>query len=78
MPKSWIRALSCVIAAVLPALAAAQPPAMITGQVTTRDDGLPVPGATVSIESLSLTATTDAGGAVPARAPPLGLRTRSS
>ena len=35
---------------------------VLTGVVTTVDDGLPVPGATVSIESLRLSATTDAAG----------------
>lgn len=35
---------------------------VLTGVVTTRDDGLSLPGATVSIESLQLTATSDAEG----------------
>ena len=35
---------------------------VLTGVVTTVDDGLPVPGATVSIDSLKLSATTDAAG----------------
>lgn len=35
---------------------------VLTGIVSTRDDGLALPGATVSIEGLKLTATTDATG----------------
>lgn len=35
---------------------------VLTGKVTTRDNGLPLPGATVSIESLGVSATTDAEG----------------
>ena len=34
----------------------------MTGRVTTRDDGLPLPGATVSIAALKLNATTDSDG----------------
>jgi iron complex outermembrane receptor protein len=60
------RALLVAVLAVLvllPALpASAQGPVTVTGVVTTREDGLPLPGATVSIESLSLSATTDAQG----------------
>jgi iron complex outermembrane receptor protein len=52
--------------ALLAALAFAPPLAaqemILTGVVTTRDDGLPVPGATVAIDSLPLSATTDASG----------------
>jgi iron complex outermembrane receptor protein len=48
----------------------AQEPTVITGRVTTMDDGLSVPGATVSIPSLDLSAMTDPDGryviAVPA------------
>ena len=35
---------------------------IFTGVVTTREDGLPLPGATVTIDSLHLSATTDASG----------------
>jgi len=45
----------------LPAVSHAQD-MVLTGVVTTRDDGLSLPGATVSIESLKLSATTDAEG----------------
>ena len=45
----------------LPLSAAAQD-MVLTGVVTTRDDGLPLPGATVSIDSLKLSATADATG----------------
>jgi iron complex outermembrane receptor protein len=34
----------------------------LTGIVTTRDDGAPLPGATVSIDALSISATTDSSG----------------
>src|SRR5215204_2690814 len=44
----------------LPVLA--QGPVAITGMVTTREDGLPLPGATVSIDSLNVSTTTDAQG----------------
>ena len=43
-------------------LVAAEQDMVLTGVVTTVDDGQPVPGATVSIDSLRLTATTDAAG----------------
>ena len=50
----------------------AQAPATLTGVVTTRDDGVALPGATVAIESLGLSATSDAEGrytlALPAEA----------
>jgi iron complex outermembrane recepter protein len=45
----------------LPAVSLAQD-MILTGIVTTRDDGLSLPGATVSIDSLKLSATTDAEG----------------
>ena len=38
---------------------------MLTGKVTTRDDNLPLPGATVAVEALNLTATTDVEGRTP-------------
>jgi iron complex outermembrane receptor protein len=40
----------------------AQDAAVVTGRVTTQDDGLPFPGATVSIPALRLSAVTDEGG----------------
>ena len=40
--------------------ARAQDATVISGQVTTKDDGLSLPGATVSIPSLNVSATTDA------------------
>ena len=46
----------------LPVLASAQQPPVLTGVVSTRDDGLSLPGATVAIDALSLTATTDSEG----------------
>jgi iron complex outermembrane receptor protein len=60
--------LALVLAA--PLAAVAQPSAVLTGVVTTRDDGLPLPGATVAIESLSLSATTDAEGRYSLALPP--------
>jgi iron complex outermembrane receptor protein len=45
-----------------PLIAAAQQTPALTGVVTTRDDGLSLPGATVAIEALSLTSTTDSEG----------------
>ena len=74
----------------VPLQAAAQ--TVVTGVVTTQDDGVPVPNATVSIPSLKLSATTDASGrysiTVPAdkaggagtevRASAPGLRLRTS
>jgi iron complex outermembrane receptor protein len=42
--------------------AAGEGGATLSGQVTTRDDGAPVPGATVSIPSLNLSAVTDPAG----------------
>ena len=55
-----------------PLAAAAQQPPVLTGIVTTRDDGLSLPGATVAIEALNLSATTDSEGrytlALPAEA----------
>ncbi len=59
MKKTLIVVLFLAFAA--PALVRAQE-MVLTGVVTTRDDGLSLPGATVSIESLKLTAVTDAEG----------------
>src|SRR5207245_5502424 len=41
----------------------------VTGKVITRDDSLPLPGATVAIESLGLTAVTDPQGRYSIEAP---------
>lgn len=50
--------------------ARAQEATVITGQVTTKDDGLSLPGATVSIPSLNVSATTDAEGRYSLPLPP--------
>ena len=64
--------LAVAFAVAIPGAAAAQPAPVLSGVVTTRDDGLSLPGATVAIEALSLAATTDAEGrytlALPAEA----------
>jgi iron complex outermembrane recepter protein len=53
--------LLALLAGALPLSAVAQEMAL-TGVVTTRDDGMPLAGATVSIEALRLSTTTDASG----------------
>ena len=53
--------LALLAALALPSASAAQD-MVLTGIVTTKDDGLSLPGATVSIDSLKLSATTDAAG----------------
>ena len=63
-----IPATLLALALAVPALA--QSPAVVTGVVTTRDDGMPLPGATVAVESLSLAAATDAGGRYSLALPP--------
>ena len=45
-----------------PLAVSAQPAPTLEGVVTTRDDGLSLPGATVAIESLRLSATTGPDG----------------
>jgi iron complex outermembrane receptor protein len=55
-----LAALLCLAAHALQAQPAAT--VSVTGTVTTRDDGLPLPGATVSIDSLNLSTVTDAEG----------------
>jgi iron complex outermembrane receptor protein len=45
-----------------PATADAQEPTVVTGVITTRDDGLPLPGATVSIPTLKMSAVTNSEG----------------
>src|SRR5687767_14850484 len=54
--------LVAVFLAASPLIASAQQAPALTGIVTTRDDGLSLPGATVSIEALNLSATTDSEG----------------
>jgi iron complex outermembrane recepter protein len=54
--------LLVALALLSPALAYAQEPTVVTGRITTRDDGLPVPGATVAIPTLKLSAATDSDG----------------
>jgi iron complex outermembrane receptor protein len=56
------RSLAALVFSLIPTLAAAQAPVTVSGRVTTRDDGLALPGATVSIPSLNLSAVTDAEG----------------
>ncbi len=55
-------AAALTFALVFPALALAQATPTLRGTVTTRDDGLPLPGATVTIASLNLSAVTDQAG----------------
>ncbi|MEO5762634.1 MAG: TonB-dependent receptor, partial [Vicinamibacteria bacterium] len=76
--------LALVAALALPAVSAAQD-MVLTGVVTTRDDGLSLPGATVSIDSLKLSATTEADGRFTIKLPsgtsttaPLQVRVTSS
>src|SRR5262245_43907318 len=54
--------LGLVLSAAAASVAAAQDVLTISGAVTTRADGLPVPGAVVSLVGADVTATTDAGG----------------
>jgi iron complex outermembrane receptor protein len=51
----------------------AQPAVTVTGVVTTREDGLPLPGATVAIESLGSSAVTDAQGRYRIEVPPTAV-----
>lgn len=57
------------LALALPSVSMAQE-MILTGVVTTRDDGLSLPGATVSIEALKLVAVTDAEGRYTLTLPP--------
>lgn len=70
MKSPVLAALAIASAFLRPAPLPAQEATVITGTVTTAADGLPLPGATVAIESLSLSAVTDQEGrytlAVPA------------
>ncbi len=52
----------------------AQSPATISGTVTTRADGLSVPGATVTLVGSSVTATTDSAGRYTIEVPPAFVR----
>ena len=54
----------------LPLAAVAQEAPVLTGVVTTRDDGLGLPGATVAIDALNLSATADAEGRYTLALPP--------
>src|SRR5258706_10988866 len=57
--RAWWALLLCLAAG---RLASAQDVIAISGVVTTRADGLTVPGAVVSLVGLDATTTTDAGG----------------
>ena len=77
-------ALALLVAFAFPFPAAAAD-MVLTGVVTTRDDGLSLPGATVSIDALKLSATADASGKyvlnLPATTPtdqPLEVRVSSA
>ena len=58
----------------LSTIAIAQTPAILTGTVTTRADGLPVPGAVVSLVGTDVTATTDTEGKYRLEIPPAYAR----
>jgi iron complex outermembrane receptor protein len=63
MTRSASSTLACVVLSLLaPASLFAQAATVVTGRVTTRDDGLPLPGATIALESLGLTAVTGPDG----------------
>ena len=64
MPSVFRQALTFTVLIVLIAssTAAAQTPPTITGTVTTRADGAPVPGATIALVGTDVTATADASG----------------
>jgi iron complex outermembrane receptor protein len=55
--------------------AAAQSPATISGTVTTRADGMSVPGATITLGGTNVTATTDSNGRYSIEVPPALART---
>jgi iron complex outermembrane receptor protein len=61
--KALTKALGLVMLVALAWAVPAEAQEMVlTGVVTTREDGAPLPGATVSIDSVGLSATTDAAG----------------
>jgi hypothetical protein len=60
MKTPLLAAAAAVLA--FPLMASAQQGPVLTGVVTTRDDGLSLPGATVAIVALNLSATTDDEG----------------
>jgi iron complex outermembrane receptor protein len=63
MKNNLASLLLAVAATLLPARGLhAQPATVLSGRVITKDDGLPLPGATVSIPTLKVTAVTDASG----------------
>jgi len=59
--KTPLLAIAALLVA-FPEVASAQPPPVLTGVVTTRDDGLSLPGATVAIEALNLSSAADSEG----------------
>jgi TonB-dependent receptor-like protein/carboxypeptidase family protein len=61
----------------LPGMVMAQTPTILTGTVTTRADGLPVPGAVVSLVGSDVTVTTDSAGKYRLEIPPLYARSGS-
>src|SRR5687768_11681128 len=59
---TFARVAAALAFLLVPWTAVAQDGPALTGVVTTKDDGLPLPGATVSIEALALGTVTDAQG----------------
>ena len=62
MNAKLIRALAALALLVPGSVLRAQEATVLSGVVTTAADGLAVPGATVAIESLGLSAVTDSEG----------------
>ncbi|MCA1560623.1 MAG: carboxypeptidase-like regulatory domain-containing protein [Acidobacteria bacterium] len=60
--RSRIVLAGAILVCLYSAVAQAQDAATITGQITTADDGLSLPGATVSIPSLNISTVTDEQG----------------
>ncbi len=73
---SFIRATAAVLGlcALLTAPIYGQSSTLITGTVTTKADGLPVPGATVSLVGSNVVATTDSTGKYQLEVPPAFVR----
>src|SRR4029450_4474085 len=65
---------SALVLVVAAAPARAQQASVITGQVTTKNDGVPLPGAMVSIPSLNVTAATDEEGRYTLNVPASAVR----